>query len=305
MSINFEERLRADMGQVEVHLPPGLARTAHRRYRQGRRRNALAVAATGTAAAVAGTTAGLALTSGGAGTAPVETTAYVVNRVSSALAGTNAIGYATSRFSGPGVPTPMSGPTDSWQFGGQSRHLSVTAAGKPSFDVSLRAEGRSSVLTEVDYQNRTWTRADIPADELLTPTEGNSLCSGEVLTLFGADSKSAADWRRIIETGLKCGAFTVAGRQWVDGVDAIKLAGHKTVPDSTLWVDPSSYLPVRLVTQLRRQPTGNEPGIGAAKESPDQTLTIDFRWLPPTKANLAKLTAPIPAGFQKVSYPKQ
>ena len=68
MSIDFEERLRADMGQVEVHPRPGLAREAHRRYRQGRRRTALAVAATGTAAAVAGATAGFALTAGTPGT---------------------------------------------------------------------------------------------------------------------------------------------------------------------------------------------------------------------------------------------
>ena len=49
MSIDFEERLRADMGQVQVRPRPGLAREAHRRYQKGRRRTALAVAATGTA----------------------------------------------------------------------------------------------------------------------------------------------------------------------------------------------------------------------------------------------------------------
>ena len=31
------------------------------------------------------------------------------------------------------------------------------------------------------------------------------------------------------------------------------------------------------------------------------TLTIDFRWLPPTRANLRELTAPIPPGFREVS----
>ncbi len=105
MSINFEERLRADMGHVEVHPRPSLAREAHRRYRKSRRRTALAVAATGTAAAVAGATAGFALTAGSAGTAPIETTAYVVNRVSSALAATDAIGYSTVAVEpGPACP---------------------------------------------------------------------------------------------------------------------------------------------------------------------------------------------------------
>jgi hypothetical protein len=63
MSIDFEERLRADMGQVQVRPRPGLARDAHRRYQKSRR-NAFTVAATGAAAAVAGATAGLALTAG-------------------------------------------------------------------------------------------------------------------------------------------------------------------------------------------------------------------------------------------------
>jgi len=35
MSIDFEERLRADMGRVQVRPRPGLAREAHRRYITG------------------------------------------------------------------------------------------------------------------------------------------------------------------------------------------------------------------------------------------------------------------------------
>ena len=103
MSIDFEDQLRAEMGRVQVRPRPGLAREAHRRYIKSRRRTALAVAATGTAAAVAGATAGFALTAGTPGTGPIETTAYVVNHVSSALAATDAIGYTTSRYSGTGA----------------------------------------------------------------------------------------------------------------------------------------------------------------------------------------------------------
>jgi hypothetical protein len=301
MSIDFEERLRADMGQVEVHPRPGLAREAHRRYQKGRRRNALAVAATGTAAAVAGATAGFALTSASPGTAPIRTTAYVVNRVSGALAATDAIGYSTSRLRGPGAPTVITGPIDTWQFGARARELIGTAAGQPATDLLWHAEGRSSVLTIIDYQNRTWTSTTIAPDQQLTPTDRNGLCSGDVQMLFGSDSKTAADWRHIIETGLKCGAFTVAGRQRVDGVDAIKLAGHKSVADTTIWVDPGSYLPVRLVSYGQVQRVGN----GAGNRPTPLTLTVDFRWLTPTRANLAKLTAPIPAGFKQVRYPKQ
>ena len=298
MSNDFEDQLRAEMGRVQVRPRPGLAREAHRRYARSRHRTALAVAATGTAAAVAGATAGFALTAGSPGTAPIRTTAYVVNRVSGALAATDAIGYSTSRLSWPGAPAPLTDPADTWQFGRRARDLIETPTGQPVTDIMQRAEGRSLVLTIIDYQNRTWTSTTIQPDQQLTPTERNSLCSGNVVGLFGRDSRTAANWRHIIETGLKCGAFTVAGRQRVDGVDAIKLAGHKTVPDTTIWVDPSTYLPVRLVSHEQA------PRL-AGNGTTTVTLTVDFRWLAPTRANLAKLTAPIPAGFHKVKWPQQ
>jgi hypothetical protein len=92
----------------------------------------------------------------------------------------------------------------------------------------------------------------------------------------------------------------VAGRQRVDGVDTIKLklsssyrrtcAGSSDggrchpVPvgwTGTLWANARTFLPVRLSSQ------GNH-----------FSFLIDFRWLAPTKANLAKLHQPIPAGFK-------
>jgi hypothetical protein len=78
------------------------------------------------------------------------------------------------------------------------------------------------------------------------------------------------------------------------------LAGHKTVADTTIWVDPGSYLPVRLVSHGQVQRVGNGAGNGPTPV----TLTVDFRWLTPTRVNLAKLTAPIPAGFKEGPLPQ-
>jgi hypothetical protein len=297
MNIDFEERLRADMGQVQVRPRPGLARDAHRRYQQGRRRNALAVAATGTVAAVAGATAGFALTAGSSGTAPIETTAYVVSHINNALASTKLIGYSAARLGAPHAPG-LSFRTDTWQFGGRFRQVSDNRDGQEFGDVSYRPKGRSEVLTQVDYGSRTWSRATLRADEVPRPFPVDNLCTGQATGLIGPGSP-AANWRRIIQTGLKCGAFKVTGRQWVDGVDAIKLTERKAVPGSAIWVDPASYLPVRLVSHLRVVVIGK----GGSQQPVITTLTIDFRWLRPTKTNLAKLTAPIPAGFRAVKYP--
>jgi hypothetical protein len=95
---------------------------------------------------------------------------------------------------------------------------------------------------------------------------------------------------------LACGALSSEGMQQVDGVNALKLVsvqrsrlGPKTLGTITtiIWVDPATYLPVRLTTQWTR------PIVSV----PDR---FDFRWLPPTSANLALLTVRIPPGFTQV-----
>jgi hypothetical protein len=293
MSIDFEDQLRAEMGRVQVRPRPGLAREAHRRFARSRRRNALAIAATGTAAAVAGATAGFALTAGTPGTGPIETTAYVVNHVSSALAATDAIGYTTARYSGAGAIGFFSNRVVEWEFGDRSRQLIESSAGQPLVDNSARPQDGRGAIISVHYPSRDWMSITVPSSELPRPPGGNNRCEADFLSAFAAPN-TAADWKQIIQAGLACGMFTVAGRQWVDGVDAIKLTGHKPAAGTTIWVDPSSYLPVRL--------TGRVQLIsgGTAKQDADE-LTIDFRWLPPTRANLKELTAPIPKGFREAS----
>ena len=88
-------------------------------------------------------------------------------------------------------------------------------------------------------------------------------------------------WQSDIRQELSCGAFSEGGHQRVDGIDAVKLTGSDGV---VLWIDPSTYLPVR------------QAGPGAA--------VTDFRWLQATPASLAKLKVIIPAGFRQVPPPR-
>lgn len=295
MSIDFEDRLRADMARVQVTARPGLAREAHGRFARSRRRTALAVAATGTAAAVAGATAGLTLTagtSGSSGDAAAGTTGYVVSHVTSALAATNAISYTSARETGAG--RFLTDRVIEWALGERTRQLIETSAGQPIVDNSARPDGGRGAIISVHYPARDWMPVTVPASALPGAPAGNTpLCTDNFLSAFAA-AKTATSWTRIIRAGLACGMFTVAGRQWVDGVDAIKLAGHPPAAGTAIWVDPRSYLPVRLTGQVQLS-------VGGTGRQPTGTLTIDFRWLPPTKANLAELTAPIPAGFREVS----
>jgi hypothetical protein len=88
-----------------------------------------------------------------------------------------------------------------------------------------------------------------------------------------------------LHTAVSCGSLVVAGRQTVGGTETIKLTSRTGSPLSeTIWVSPSTYLPVRVVARA---------ALGLQQ-------TADFTWLQPTAQNLAKLAVPIPAGFRKV-----
>jgi hypothetical protein len=90
---------------------------------------------------------------------------------------------------------------------------------------------------------------------------------------------------RALRTAVSCGTLAVAGRQRVDGTEAIELASRpESLIAETIWVSLGTYLPVRVVV---RSAFGDQQ-------------TADITWLPPTAQNLAKLTVPIPAGFRPV-----
>jgi hypothetical protein len=93
--------------------------------------------------------------------------------------------------------------------------------------------------------------------------------------------------RATILKALSCGLFALDGQQRVDGVDAIKLI-TKPSPGlgfrETLWLDPSTYLPLRASVAS----WGSHGQVSL--------LVQDYRWLPPTAANRAALHAAIHRG---------
>ena len=65
----------------------------------------------------------------------------------------------------------------------------------------------------------------------------------------------------------------------------------------TLYVDPKTYLPVRLSSSGRT--------YGGPAPSTYSTSVTEMQWLPPTAANIAKALITIPAGYTQVSSPAQ
>jgi hypothetical protein len=140
---------------------------------------------------------------------------------------------------------------------------------------------------DLDPIRETWSKQSHQG-----PAPSETGCGTPVPTSLVSFPEIAAGLRE----DLACGTLSYEGMQHVDGVNALKLVsvqrsrfGSKTLGtiNTIIWVDPATYLPVRLTTQWTR-PMVTVP------------MRFDIRWLPPTSANLALLTVRIPPGFTQV-----
>jgi hypothetical protein len=302
MSTDLEQQLRGAMQHFtdDVRVPAGLAVKAF--HHQRKRRVATRVAG-GTAVLAAGALAAAGVTGafgiGSARPAHASYTAYVVSHVEHALASptqANSVEYTRTSYS-PGTVIQPAGPfvmrlghrpgsawnvssMQNWRYHDATHVAAFGPSGQPVFQmggkVPAGAPGRS---IGVSYVNRTWWLQSLvarPAPSGHAPIR----CGPPIQMPVGIT------WSDYIRYQLGCGAYRVVGRQPVDGVNAIKIVSKQG--QITFWVSPRSYLPVRMDLGL-----GN---VGS------QT---DFRWLPPTPANLAHLKVTAPAGFTRVPPPWQ
>jgi hypothetical protein len=297
-STEFEERLREEMRHATtgVSVPSGLVRRARRARR---RRIVLRVGAASAAAAVA--VAGAVIVSNGAtGASRVSgayTTAYVVKHVKSALDAVNEIAYV--HF----TPSPGMAALDLWVRDGP-RGLAYRAEyfdsvdGQVFLEVGITATPANyETWINVNPLRNTWTEQSYQG-----PKPRGTGCGTPLPTSLDSFPEIAAGLREY----LACGTLSYEGQQHVDGVDALKLVSveHQrqgktlTTLTTTIWVDPATYLPVRVTYQTRFTTRGTRPMVSVPTR-------FDIRWLPPTSANLALLTVRIPAGFTRVPIPCQ
>lgn len=144
--------------------------------------------------------------------------------------------------------------------------------------------------TSVNWQNRTYS----VVSEAGSPTWSVQLttCADRLLPLDYLDTPDAA------RALLNCPGLKVTRGRQIEGIDAITIAASAPgVGSQTLWINAKTYLPIQLVTV---NPTGHyyPDGYGRA---PSPWEVEQFTWLPPTPANLAYVSAPIPAGFTKTA----
>jgi len=285
MSTDLISELRTAMEQVPARVPPGLGRCAYRRYRR-RRITIRAVSAAGTAA-VAGIIAAVVVSGSPAPVVPDAQAAYAAGRAAQALGALSIRTIMYEHVTYTGQPAdPAMPPQDEWFLGTRYRAITLTSSGAPQTDFGDNSGPRFETQVKVDYQKRIWWR--FVRQELPTPppVPDSYSCSAAG---FNSQPTDAPEMAAQIRVEVACGLLTAAGHGLVDGVWTVKLTGVSADLRETYWIDTTTWLPVRIVT-------------GTA-EVGDRGLQADVRWLPPTAANLAKLTVPIPAGFTEVPAP--
>jgi hypothetical protein len=317
MSLDVEDLLRQGMERFaeQVPVPSGLARRAAR----ARRRRRLAVRAAAAAGTAAVTAAIMIAATGGAGAGGGATqaraTAYVVSRVEHALATENLVFHATT--------AGTDGPSATWSYGRWWRWEEYTgkACGHtlPNGDCSHRGgsvrylatgtarTGGKLTSAYVTYYNREYSLTPIT-----TPLPGSACSRSGRLEMGGPAITPGDHWADFINATLACGAARVTGHVWIDGVQTTRITGKpittrlpageaRAVREKwvrvrwTLYVDPASYLPVRI--------TGSDATFGGPAASTFGSLVTNVQWLRPTKANIAKALVTIPAGFRHVRSP--
>jgi hypothetical protein len=308
----FEERLLSailtDFDLLTAE-PGERARPARRSLRPGRRRvpllaasaAAAAVAAAVTAVAVvqsgpgsspggagrssAGTSPAGSVTPGHAGTgAPgtgIQTAAYVVHRMRSALAANHAVLRISDHAPDSQTGQPVWDIIWSSPDRPTARTVDLDPAGHPVTGYLITIWPRRTVSIVISYDSKTWSRTVYPFGSA-TPASGPA-------PRHETPAQGAARLRAEVASG----ELTLVGPARVDGQRAIELRqGTAARGMLRIWVSPDTYLPIRTVS--------TPPGVPA---SSPRAIRDDYTWLPDTAANRHLLTraAAIPAGFRQVS----
>jgi hypothetical protein len=307
-------KAREFLDQVHMERPvTALVARAHARRRRQVVSGGVAVSA---AAALA-----LVLVTGGQpvlgrtpGSAPgsaaqAHTVAYVVKRVETALTNTQMVFRGFTH--GP------DGPSVAWAYGQRNRWVELTGTQcghpLPNGDCTHRggsepylSDGTALVHGKLTSAYVTYFDRRYSLSKIWTPP--TSACSARAALEMDSPVIPTAHWSSFIHTTLACGAASVTGHVRVDGVETTRITG-KPVTDKlspgyarysherwdrvtwTVYVNPSTYLPVRIYAASHM--------FGGPMAAYTSWLVTDVRWLPPTRANIAKATVTIPRGFHR------
>ena len=209
---------------------------------------------------------------GSAPPSPPQRAAYVTSKVEAALGRTSGYLMRTTFQPSPGDTTTT------WLDAatGDTRQVSSGPGGQViTWTRAVTADGRAvRQQTTVDESSHTWWTADLAG---ATPMEKIPVAAKD----------TAVATPLLMLQALEQGQVTLAGQQQVDGKTAVVLRLIAEKAMAQVWVDRSTYRPVRIVF-----------GAGASQPA------LDVAWVPRSPAALATLSTPrIPAGYTNVAAP--
>jgi hypothetical protein len=318
MNTEVEDLLRDGMERFtgDVSAPAGLARAAGALHRRRVAIRATLASSAATVIAVSAVIVVVAVAGASSGRTEAQTVAYLTSQIRQAVASENMVyvGRTTGTF----------GPSTVWAYGKQSNwaeywptadYRDRVVNGQRLWDFPPQdrgkvysADGTARVGGKlmgayVVYPDKKYTLSrQLPAQGSACTTTGDLELGGPAVV--------GVNWKSFIEQMLACGAASETGRVRVDGVETTKITGKpvtvrlapaygRAVRENwvtvrwALYVNPATYLPVRIV--------GSTKSYGGAAGATISSAVTNVQWLRPTKANIAKTMVTIPPGFQQVS----
>jgi hypothetical protein len=308
MTHGIEEMLREGFDRLtaDARAPAGMVGRARERNRRHRIVSLSVTAGTTVLAAAAITIAAAVPRSGPP--PRVQTIAYVTSRAQQALAGAaqaqaieevratarngtfglTVLNMALSKVQNPVGSAVLPGVLGSvkaqrmtsWFHGGLVLQEGFSATGRLVFTASIGtitspAGKRVPGAYGAAYPVRTRWRS---------PLTGRSAKLPGLTCANALPGAATPHLRATILKALSCKLFALDGYQQIGGVSAIRLVMNPPPglrARETLWLDPSTYLPLRTSTAFQ-----SSRGLAGL-------LVQDYQWLPPTRANLAVLRAAI------------
>jgi hypothetical protein len=230
-------------------------------------------------------------------TGPALATAYVVRRVQDAVAANDDQVMRETRsyvspYDGGALffDGQLTDETITWAYQGQSDFENFGAHGRLQ-----GAEGTGIVNgklqgVEVDYILHQWSLES--GDSYGSPVNA---CTNA--GFLDAPGDPGTNWPLVIARTMACGGYKMAGYADIEGAKTVKITGSRVIGTGsaestntvTLFVSPSTYLPVRITLSTAA------PGLHTSM------ISVDIRWLPPTAANRAHASVTVPCGFRQVN----
>jgi hypothetical protein len=284
--------VRQSVEGARMDVPEEQITSRGRAIRATRRRRVTA-GVTAVAAAGAAAIAAAAFVPGSAAPAvqQAQDTAYVISHVSQALdtMPTSAILFLRDTPIGPGSEV-----SESWDRGANDR-TEVFSAGRLVAEHGFTSTGTAITSVDISYRDKTWSRSAGHLSTRPASASERAAAAGTFTCALAKDSgipDNAKMMAAILRTLVSCGTLKTDGTATVGGANAIRLTMPGTPASAsttiTWYVSPATYLPI--------QETVTQRGTLLS--------TLDFQWLPPTAANLARLSLPAaPQGFAQVAMP--